>query len=143
MPIPESVAMVSAALLWAIIPAFVARPAVLKVCEFRPTVFATYFAFAVGFLAVIAWREAVLYVREPFMVEHTGTAILLGWSASIAGGLSLLIFSVSRFIRDAKQKPIGLGSAIIVTILALIWTFPIALVLWFVSAFYFLPTPGA
>lgn len=45
-PIPESVAMVSAALLWAIIPAFVARPAVLKVCEFRPSLFATYIALA-------------------------------------------------------------------------------------------------
>lgn len=88
------------------------------------------------------WRNVVLWLREPFMEEATGTALVLGWTASTLGGFVLIAASLGLVVRDDQGVRIGIAPGAIVTGLTLVWMFPPALTLWLVSAFYFLPGIG-
>ena len=124
--------------LGAIIPAFFSRGVVKRICEFKPPLIDTYVGFTVGSLAAIAWERVVLTVRDYFFPD-LGQAIVLGWLFTWSGGLALIIFSVAYFVRDKKRQPIGLGSGVIVTLLTCIVSAPLALGIWLIMAFTFMP----
>jgi hypothetical protein len=64
---------------------------------------------------------------------------VLGWLFTWSGGLALIIFSVAYFVRDKKRQPIGLASGVIVTLLTCIVSAPLALGIWLIIAFTFMP----
>jgi hypothetical protein len=128
----------------AIVPAFLSRGIINRVCEFKPSFLDAYIGFAVGSLAAIAWERVVLTVRDRFIEETPGQAIVIGWWFTWFGGLVLLALCVGYFVRDRKRQPIGIGSGIVVTLLTAILAAPIGLVVWLAMAFFFMPKlPGS
>jgi len=123
----------------AVIPAFFARGVIKRICEFKPRLVETYVGFTVGSLAAIAWERVVLTVRDSFFPSGLGQAIVLGWLFTWTGGLALIILSVAYFVRDRERRSIGLGSGVIVTLLTCLVSAPIALVVWLILAFTFMP----
>src|SRR5215468_4063190 len=112
----------------AIVPAFLSRGIIRRVCEFNPPFLDAYIGFAVGSLAAIAWERVVLAVRDSFFLgDMPGRAFLLGWLFTWSGGLVLLVLSVSYFVRDRQRRPIGLGSGTVVTLLTAMLAAPIGL----------------
>lgn len=135
------VALAGAAVM-AVVPAFVSRWAVERVCEFRPPFGQVYRALLLGFVATMLWRYLVLWLREPYLEEAVGTALVLGWTASVMGGLMLVAASLGLLVRDDQGLRIGILPGAVVAGLTLVWMFPLALALWFIAAFYFLPGMG-
>jgi len=132
-------ARVAGGALAAIIPAFLSRGVVNRICEFRPPFINTYLAFAIGFLAAIAWQRIVLSIRDFLSPDGSGQALALGSLFTWSGGLALIILSVSHFVRDRQGHSIGVGSGVVVTLLTCLLSAPIALVVWLTVMFAFMP----
>lgn len=137
--LPHVLSRVAGGAVGAVIPALFALGIVKRICEFKPRLVDTYIAFTVGSLAAIAWERVVLTVRNSFFPPGLGQAIVLGWLFTWTGGLALIIFSVAYFVRDRERRSIGLGSGVIVTLLTCLASAPIALVIWLILAFSFMP----
>ena len=137
----EIAAKVAAGVLLALILAVCARLPFPRVCEYQPRFGASFFAFAVGCIAVVVWNELVTSVRDLYLDENTGLTLV--WAAAFRwlGSIALIIVSVACLVRDKKGKPVGLASAAVVSLLTMVMTAPIGLIVFATSAILFMPRP--
>src|SRR5438128_600344 len=135
----QIVAKVGAGAVLALPVAICARLPFPRVCEFQPRFRTSYLAFAVGCIAVVIWNELVTVGRDLFIEENTG--IVLVWAAAIRwlGSFALIVTSVAFLVHDRKGHPIGVGSAAVVSLLAVVMTAPIGLIVFVISAVLFMP----
>jgi hypothetical protein len=135
----EIAAKVAAGALLALLLAVFARIVFPRVCGFQPPFLRAYSVFILGCVMVVIWNEVVTAVRDQIVGENLGYAFV--WAALFRwlGSIALIIAPVAYLIRDEESDPIGLGSATVISLLAIVMKAPVGLIAFSLTAALTLP----
>ncbi len=135
----QIVAKIGAGAVLALPLAICARLPFPRVCEFQPRFLISYFAFAVGCVAVVVWNELVTVGRDLLIDENTGIALIWAGAIRWLGSFAVIAASVAYLVHDKNGRPIGFASAAVVSLLAAVMTAPIGLIVFAISAVLYMP----